>query len=475
MAKTIREKLMHGFLNLSLRQVAGSLISIVCSVMLARLLGLEIYGLYAVSSFFIIFMGNFINWGVNIFLIRKQSEPDNDCIRTGFTMVLINGSVLFVLMFYCIAPLLSSWYGREELFWLLSLSYAGVFISSVFKISQSLLEREMDYGKVGIVEVSGIAAFYLSSVTAAFFGLGIYSIVIGEICRGLSSISGYIFRPFSMRPLLNKNLLKEMYKFGGGYVAALLPWSINGALNPVVVARLAGVEAAGIIRIAEGIVSQLSFFTGITNRMSYPVFAKYQKEKEKILNAVEKGRIYQFFLACVPLFVFSAVSFWLIPLFYGEEWYQVSNALVLMCLIYGINTVFGLYSSSLITAGRNSDVAKFTVVNGLLLWLISPITVHYFGYLGLPIAGLIASPSYYVMHRYFVNSFGKPDYYDISTLLIVTYVITIIAWSIKDIYLSPIAFILLSALFFICSKNLKLHVSEMFSLIKKRTHKLQSV
>ncbi len=471
----MKDKLIRGFLNLSFRQIAGSVISIFSSVLLARLLGLEIFGLYAISSFFVIFFGNLVNWGVNVFLIRKDGELSSDYIRTGLTMVLINGTVLLIAVFFVIAPLLSYWYGKDELYWLISFSCIGAFISTIFKISQSLMEREMEYGKVGMVEVAGIAAFYLSSVVAAFFGLGIFAIVIGEICRGLSSLLGFILRPFSLKLLWKKDLFREMFRFGLSYVIALLPWSINGALNPVVVARLAGIEAAGIIRIAEGIVSQLSFFIGITNRMSYPVFAKYQMEKEKILAAVEKGRIYQFLLACFPLFVFSALSFWFIPLLYGDEWYQVSDALMLMCLTFGINTVFGLYSSSLITAGRNTDVAKFTITNGVLLWLVTPVTVYFFGCLGLPLAVIIVSPSYYIMHKYFVRSFGKPHYMNITTLLVVTYCITAVSWSIKDIYVSPLVFAVLSTLFLLLSKNLKNNIAEIIAYLKSGSRGLQSV
>ncbi|MBI4698938.1 MAG: oligosaccharide flippase family protein [Nitrospirae bacterium] len=469
----MRDKIKKGFLNLSLRQIAGLVISATGSILLARLLGLEVFGLYAISSFFVTFLGNYAILGVNRFLIGKHGELSDDYIRTSFTIVFFNGLAFLVIMFFAAAPLLSHWYGKEELYWLISLSSIGVFISSILRISQSLMEREMEYGKVGIVEVSGIIAFYVPSVISAFSGLGIFAIVIGEICRGLSSLLGFKFRPFSLRLLWEKDLFKEIIKFVFSYNLALLPWNINGALNPVVVARIAGIEAAGIIRIADGIVSQLSFFIGITDRMSYPVFSRFQNEREKILKAVEEGRIYQFLLACFPLFIFSAFSFRLIPLLYGQEWYPVTNVLILMCLTFGVNTIFGLYSSSLITVGRNSDIAKFTITNSLALWLISPVTVYYFGYLGLPIAAIITSPSYYIMHRFFMKSYGKPKYTDITTLLIITYTITIAAWSAKNIYLSLIIFMILNAIYLVCSRGLRQNIKDMISLIKIRPQEMQ--
>ncbi len=462
----MRNKIKKAFVNLSFRQLAGLIVSAFGSILLARILGLEIFGLYAVSSFFVNLFGSFISFGTGAFLIRIQGEPEEVYIRTAFTMVLIKGFILLLFIYYILAPIISSWYDNEYLYDLVFFSSIAVFLSSVFKISTALLEKEMAYGKVGIIEVTGIVSFYIPAVVSAFFGFGVFSIVIGELFRGISSIIAFLIRPFTFRIVLCKKTYLEMFRFGFSYLSAMIPWTINNALNPVVVGKIAGMEAAGIIRLSEGIVNHLTFFTAITDRISYPLFAEYGDQKERIRNAVEKGRIYQFLLACIPLFVFSALSYKLVPLLYGDQWHEVTNVLLLLSLTYGINTIFGLYSSSLIVAGKNWDVMKFTVINGVCLWLLSPVTVYFVGYLGYPVAILASSFSYYIMHKSFVKNYGAPVYRIIFKLLFFSYLIMLTAWLVKNIFFSLIILLSLSALYLGFSKEMKSLCYELLSIIK---------
>src|SRR2546427_7679828 len=91
-----------------------------------------------------------------------------------------------VLILLIVGPLASAWYGSLDLYPMMAIALAGTAVASVFRISQSLLERDIEYPKVAAIEFVAGVAFYLPAVTMAYLGFGVYALAAGEVCRGLA-------------------------------------------------------------------------------------------------------------------------------------------------------------------------------------------------------------------------------------------------------------------------------------------------
>src|SRR3989442_8327362 len=145
-----------------------------------------------------------------------------------------------------------------------------------------------------------------------------------------------------------------------------------------------------------------------------------------------RGRLWQYIVGVLPLFAFTAVGFWTVPVIFGSQWRDVVNVLPLLCLGSAVNCLFALYSPALITMGRNWEVAKFHAVYAVSLWAAAPVCVYFLGYLGGPLAGVLVTPTYLVLHRAFAARFGRSDVRDAAVLFIASWAITALAWSLRD-------------------------------------------
>jgi len=112
----------------------------------------------------------------------------------------------------------------------------------------------------------------------------------------------------------------------------------------------------------------------------------------------------------------------------------------LLCLGFAMNCLFALYSPALITMGRNWDVAKFHAVYAVSLWAVAPVCVYFLGYLGGPLAGVLVTPTYLVLHRAFAARFGRSDVRDAVVLFTASWAITALAWSLGDVVVSMAVF-----------------------------------
>lgn len=451
----LRNRALAAVLNVSLRQVVTAVITTVGNIYLARTLGLDGLGIFAVAAFFLNMVATVLDFGMHNAVIRANGAISREFLETAFSIKCVAVLLCGAFVLFAAAPFASAWYRSDDLFWLISMSFLGVAISSLFKLSQSLLEKDMEYGKLSVLETFATLAFYVPAAALAYYGFGILSLAAGEISRGLASLAAYCMRPFRIRFRFARDAAREILGFGVSYLGTVFTWMATAGLNPIVVAKIAGLEAAGIIRLAEGIAGQLTFLKGITDRISYPTLAQLQATRADVVTAVESGRLYQLILGNLPLFLFTAVSYWLVPLLYGQAWYGVVYVLPLLCCNVGINTVFGLYSHALITIKKNWQVAQFHIAYAVLLWVLAPVLVYRLGYLGLPVAALMATPAYFVIHRHFLLHFGPASYRRIAVLLVWSLAATAVGWALHDLLGSLVVFLVAHGMLFMYNRGLR--------------------
>ena len=429
MAVPLRRQVVSALVAVSSWQLLAAAAAIAGNVLLARLLGPRLLGAYAVAAFFLGLLALIIDFGIGTALIRRKGSEDPVFTSTAlaFTLLLTLGTGLAVLI---AAPWVSSWYGDRAVGDLLRLCFPGVAIASVFRLSQSLLEKEMRYREVAATEALGTAAFYGVAGALAAAGLGVAALAGGELSRGLTGLLAFHRRPFPVRFQWSRTALRELVAFGGPYLGSVLTWNLTGAVNAVVVARVAGLEAAGVVRIAEGLVNQLTLFKRIGERIATPVIARLQANRRRVVRAIEIGQTVQFLLGALPLLAFTVVGGVVIPWAYGPRWAPVASLLPLLSLAVAVNAAFGLHSRALVTVGRNKDVLVFHVAYAALQLGTAPLWVTRWGTIGYGLAALAPIPSYLVVHHAFVRAFGPLDYLPLARLLVPSCLAMTAAWAI---------------------------------------------
>ncbi len=464
----LREKVVGGSIILTIRTILGVVISVVGSILILRLFDLKTYGLYALGVYWIGFFTGFVYFGIQTYLARTQEDITDRLIGAAFTLFLVQAIIGTVFIIGLLGPLLSSlFYKEENLYPVLGLLSTSYILNSFGKVSLSLLERDLDYKKLGIIELSSQLFYFIPAIVGALLGLGIFALIMGELSRALcTSIMAFIFKGVKLRLIWDRELSFKMLRYGFGITTSSGIYCINAALVPIMVGRMAGTEAVGIIRVAQNLVGQLSFLKIISWRISIPVFGKIQKDTQKVVKAVTEGSLYQSILVALPMFGFVSLGYWLVPLLFGERWGPVSTVMVLACLPAAVNAIFSLQSSALYAIGKNFDMAKFSTAYTLSLWPISFLTISIFGYLGLPLAEILVFPSYYVLHRVFRKHFGNPRYLEIFVILMTSYVSALLAWYISIPWMSIIVFTIPTLIAIFACKGSKRLICELLHYFK---------
>lgn len=418
-SQSLKGRILKGGLSLTLRQLLITGLSLVNVLVVARILGPESYGVVAIALGMFYFLVWTSKVGLNVYLVRQPDLP-----KTGVAHVLTfyNSAGLAVCLILAgVAPVFGWWTGESEITDIMRVLMLAVWLDMVASVSMSMLERELRFAEVGLVDALSQLINYAVAVALVLTGSGYWGPIIGTVLGFfVKACLAYRYHPVPWGWHWNWQFLKPALSYGFTYVSSDWILSTKNLIVPVLVSRLVGVSAAGIISIAIRLSQQLAILRLVIRQMSVSIMAKLIDAPEQVRNTVSQGMTYQALLIGPCCAVFSCLAVWVIPLVFGEEWLASVQIFPFVATGILVSSVFDLHSSTLYAIGHNRQVAKLNLCYVGLLWLVAAIALQTLGLWGYGIAEIAALPSFFVIHRSLSKTFGSPDYSNALWIVIAT-------------------------------------------------------
>ena len=160
--ESLKDKTIKGVGWSAIDNVLQMGVTFLVSIVLARLLTPDDYGLIGIIAIFTAVCNTLVNAGFTTALIRKKDATDDD-YNTVFLANLAIGLILYVLIYVC-SPLISNFFNREELTDLTRVSSLSMVIGALALVQQTKLTKRIDFksqAKITIAStsISGIIVF----------------------------------------------------------------------------------------------------------------------------------------------------------------------------------------------------------------------------------------------------------------------------------------------------------------------------
>ncbi|MEM9117866.1 MAG: oligosaccharide flippase family protein [Cyanobacteria bacterium P01_F01_bin.56] len=407
--KGLKSKVLAGGLYLTLRNIVAAVLSLVSVLVIARILGPRNYGIATVSIGIFYFLIWTCRLGLNTYLVRQPNLPANgpEQITTFYNTF---GILLCFLLWVC-APVVGTWTGQVEVTQALRVLIPAIWLDMMGMVAIAMLERDLKFGPVGLIETVAQLGNYLVSITLVLLQWNYWGPVIGTVFQyALQLVLAYRFYPISWRWRWDWSFLQPALRYGLTYSGADWILHFRALRVPLLVSSLLGVEIAGIIGIANRFADQMSMLRFIVRRMSISVMAKLLESPEATRRAVSQGMAYQALLVGPLCAGFSCFAAWIIPLLFGPEWILSARIFPLIALGTLVSALFDLHASVLYAADHNREVAKVNFGYVGLLWLTGLILLPSAGLWGYGVSELLALPSFWLIHHSFRKFCGAPQY-----------------------------------------------------------------
>jgi len=233
----------------SISKALTMVVQVLTSMILARNLSPDDFGLVGIATILIGFMAQFTNIGINSALIQRQTV-DEEVLQTAQVLNLILAGSLF-LFTEASAPFVTAIFDNPAVPKVVSVLAFSFLISAPGFLPSVLLTREMRFARLRVPAVTGVLVRGIVAVSCALAGLKYWSLVAGILVGGFSTaVLVRIMYPFKTKWRLDRDISFELMSYGVPLLGSGLLIFLLFNVDNFLIGSLMGTEQLGYYTIA---------------------------------------------------------------------------------------------------------------------------------------------------------------------------------------------------------------------------------
>ena len=398
--QSLKDKTIKGTAWSAIDNVTQMGVYFIVSIVLARLLSPDDYGLIGIINIFIVVCNTIINGGFSTALIRKKKIIDDD-YSTAF-IVNLGLSILLYLVIFALSPLIASFFGRYELISLTRVSLLTMIIGALAIAQQARLTKRIDFKTQTKITLTASIVSGCIGITMALLGFGVWALVSQMIVmQMLKTLMLWIYNHWIPSLRFNKQSFQDLFGFGWKMMVSGILDSLWTQLYQVVVGKYYNASTLGQYTNAKQF-SQVfsSNLTNVVQRVTFPVLSEIQDEKERMIAAYRRVIKMTMFITLTLMFFLSAVSEPLLYCLIGEKWHQAATYLPLICMVGVFYPLHAINLNMLMVQGRSDLFLKLEIIKKVVC--IFPLVIGAcIGIFPMLYASLITSIICYFLNSYY--------------------------------------------------------------------------
>lgn len=348
------------------------------SIILARLLGPEAFGLMGVCMIVIRGLELFTQTGVSPALIHRQDRVE-EAKHTAFTLQLVRGFVLAVAAL-AIAPLAAQYYEESQLRNLIFTLAAVFALNGFYNINTVLLQKNLDFRRLTSLELSVAVVSTAATVALAYWLRSVWALVLGQVILAIMRVAlSYVIVPGRLVFTFDRAIAKELLSYGRYITGITVVLFITTEIDNMVIGKVLGFEWLGYYAMAFTLANlPATHIAKIASNVLFPAYSTLQKDPERIrvayvtvLRAV--GGI------AIPAAVgLAALAPEIVGIVYGPRWLPAVMSLRILAL-FGAARAIGMLGGYLYNALGKPRISFYlsAVKLAVIVVLIYPATVTY--------------------------------------------------------------------------------------------------
>ena len=355
-------------------------------VMLARLLGPQEFGVFAVAYVALFAMQTFNELGMGMAIVRWERDPSE--ITPTVTTISVLVSVVAYAACFAVAPVYASAMGDPAATSVVRVLAVAILIDGFCNTPNGLLQRRFQQGRNAIAIQSGGWTGTGITVALAWAGYGAMSLAIGQVAGALICMILLLsFAPGSLRMGFNRSRARELFGFGlplaGTNVIAFAVTSVD----QVVVGHILGATALGFYVLAFNVASwPTNIFSNPVRNVTPALFARLQSDPAALRSSFLTALGLLSAIALPLCLLIAGCAEPLIGMVYGAHWLPAAEPLRWLAILAALRILIELSYDYFVVLGRSRFVLIVQLVWVLVLIPALIMGAHAYGIAGVAAA-----------------------------------------------------------------------------------------
>jgi teichuronic acid exporter len=377
-------------------------VSFLISIVLARLLLPEQYGLIGMLVFFMAVSQSILDSGFGAALIQKKEATPVD--ESSIFLFNIFVGVLLAGLLSLAAPLIADFFNQPILIPLTRVMSLNIVINSFALIQSTLVIKSLNFKTQIKVSLTATVLSGIVGISMAYSGYGVWSLVVQSLANSfMRAVLFWIFSSWRPALVFRFDSLKQMFPFGSRMLLSGLLDTFFQNLYQVFIGRMFSPADLGYFvraRSMETMVVQAT--SGTLSRVMFPAMSAIQDDIARLKQAYRKTISFSVFVNFPLMLGLMVAARPIILLLLTEKWAMSIPYFQVMCLIGMLYPLDLLNLNILKVKGRSDLFFKVEIIKKMLIAAAIFITYRY-GIMAMLYGNLATALIGYGLNSYYSN------------------------------------------------------------------------
>ncbi|MCI8726254.1 MAG: lipopolysaccharide biosynthesis protein [Hungatella sp.] len=479
----MREKIASGLLWTYAERFLAQAISLIVTVILARLIKPEEYGVISIALIFIALADTFAINGMGNALIQKRNADYID-FSSVFYFNLIFSVGLYVIIFFCADPL-AAFYEIEKVAVVMKVLAIKIPIAAINSVQQAYVSKRMEFRKFFFATIGGTAVSAVIGITMAYYKFGVWALVAQYLTN---SVIDTIVLWFTVRWRPQKvwswERVKGLLSYGWKILATSLLISIYGNIQDLIIGKKFSPSDLAYSNKGRQFPSLIaSNINTSISKVLFPAVSEVQcnilRVKSMTRSAIKVGN----YILSPLLMGFMAITDTFIEIILTDKWLPAAPYMRIMCLVFLLQPMQTASIQAMKALGKSGvylklEIAKKIGGTFILLYSVFGCNSVIAIIIGSLLAELLSTIMNFPVNKKMINYSYREQVYDFVPVFAVSGVMSVLVYLTGKIISNLILKLLcqitfggiIYLLFSIWSKNAEfMYIKDIFkNIVKKR-------
>lgn len=395
----VKERATSGLLWTFLERFGAQCVTLIVSIILARLLDPVVFGTVAIVTVFMEILNVFIDSGLGNALIQKKDADDID-FSSVFYFNIFMCIALYLVMFF-LAPLISRFYGISELTDIIRVMGLSLIVSGVRNIQRAFVSRKLQFKRFFFATIGGTLGAAVLGIWMAYRGFGVWALVAqGLFNNVVGTVILWLTVKWRPKRVFSFTRFRGLFSFGWKLLVSDLINTVYNNLRQLIIGKMYTTQSLAMYN--RGYMIPNVFVININSAIDsvlFPVMSSAQDDVNVVRAMTRRSIRISSYIMWPVMMGIAACSTPLVSILLTDKWLPCVPFLIIFCISYAFLPLQTANLNAIKALGRSEIYLKLEIIKKIVGFAILAATM-WFGPLVMAASNLL-----FAVINYLINAF----------------------------------------------------------------------
>ncbi len=382
-----KAKALSGLMWSFLEKFGAQCVTLVVSIVLARLLEPDVFGMIGIVTVFMAVLNVFVDSGLGNALIQKKDADAVDFSSVFFFNILMC-TALYLLLFLT-APLVAKFFKLPELSPVIRVMGLTLIFSGINNVQKAFVARHLKFKRFFFATLGGTLGAAAVGIFMAVKGYGVWALVGQSLFSSLAN-TVILWITVKWRPVwkFSGERFKGLFFDGWKLLAASLIGTIYNNLRQLIIGKMYSAESLAFYN--RGYMIPNTFVGSVSSAIDsvlLPVLASAQDDKEAVMAITRRSVRISAYVMWPIMMGIAACSEALISVLLTDKWLPSAPFIIIFCITYAFQPLESANLNAIKALGRSDIYLKLDLIRKTIGFTIL-VSTMWFGPLVMALSNL---------------------------------------------------------------------------------------